>query len=47
MTAEIKAVKEGWVYCISNESMPGLLKIGMTDRTPQQRLALFFDISHG
>ena len=31
--------KEGWVYCISNESMPGLLKIGMTDRTPQQRLA--------
>ena len=39
MTSEIKAVKEGWVYCISNESMPGLLKIGMTDRTPQQRLA--------
>lgn len=31
--------KKGWVYCISNESMPGLLKIGMTDRTPQQRLA--------
>jgi hypothetical protein len=30
---------EGWVYCISNESMLGLLKIGMTDRTPQQRLA--------
>ena len=32
------SMAEGWVYCISNPSMPGLLKIGMTLRTPQERL---------
>lgn len=38
--------KEGWVYCISNQNVRSadppnniLLKIGMTDRTPQERLA--------
>jgi hypothetical protein len=38
--------KEGWVYCISNENVRSsktpnniLLKIGMTNRTPQERLA--------
>ena len=29
---------EGYVYCFSNESMPGILKIGMTERTPHARL---------
>jgi hypothetical protein len=31
--------EDGWVYCISNPGNPGLLKIGMTVRTPQERLA--------
>jgi hypothetical protein len=38
--------KEGWVYCISNENVRSaklpnniLLKIGMTERTPHERLA--------
>jgi hypothetical protein len=38
--------KEGWVYCISNDNIRSsklpnnvLLKIGMTNRTPQERLA--------
>jgi hypothetical protein len=28
----------GYVYCFANDSMPGLLKIGMTERTPEERL---------
>ena len=28
----------GYIYCFSNESMPGILKIGMTERTPEERL---------
>jgi hypothetical protein len=28
----------GYVYCFSNETMPGILKCGMTDRTPEERL---------
>lgn len=27
----------GFVYCLSNESMPGLYKIGYTTRSPMQR----------
>jgi hypothetical protein len=32
------AICTGYVYCFVNESMPGLAKIGMTTRTPQERL---------
>ncbi len=28
----------GYIYCFSNISMPGILKIGMTERTPEDRL---------
>jgi len=28
----------GYVYAFSNESMPGIFKIGMTERTPEKRL---------
>ena len=29
---------DGYLYCFSNDSMPGILKIGMTERTPEIRL---------
>jgi len=29
---------DGYIYCFSNISMPGILKIGMTERTPEIRL---------
>jgi hypothetical protein len=32
-------VKEGYVYCMTNEHMPGFVKVGYTDRTPEDRLA--------
>ncbi len=28
----------GYIYCFSNPSMPGILKVGMTERTPEIRL---------
>ena len=29
---------DGYLYCFSNQSMPGILKVGMTERTPKIRL---------
>ncbi len=30
---------DGYIYCFSNPSMMGILKIGMTNRTPEDRLS--------
>jgi len=30
---------DGYIYCFSNSSMPGILKVGMTERTPEIRLS--------
>ena len=29
---------DGYLYCFSNQSMPGILKVGITERTPEIRL---------
>ena len=34
----IKDLNKGYIYCFSNDSMPGLVKVGMTDRHPEERL---------
>lgn len=35
---EYKDTSIGFVYCFSNPLMPGIYKIGMTTRTPEERL---------
>lgn len=30
-------MNDGYIYCFSNQSMPGIVKIGMTTRTPGER----------
>ena len=32
-------MEEGYVYCMTNEHMPLFVKVGYTDRTPEERLA--------
>lgn len=32
-------MSDGYIYCFSNSSMPGILKVGMTERTPEARLS--------
>jgi len=32
-------MSNGYIYCFSNPSMPGIHKIGMTERTPESRLS--------
>lgn len=34
----IKDLSKGYIYCFSNDSMPELVKVGMTDRNPEERL---------
>ena len=38
-TVSTVAVPYGWVYAFYSRSMPGLVKIGMTTRSPEIRLA--------
>ena len=28
---------QGYIYCLTNESMPGMVKVGMTTKTPEER----------
>ena len=36
------AMTTGYIYALSNEDMPGLLKIGMTERSPEERAKQLF-----
>ena len=33
---------EGWIYCMSNECMPGIVKIGQTYNHPTERAAQLY-----
>jgi hypothetical protein len=32
-------MSEGYIYCFGNKSMVGIYKIGVTEKTPEQRLS--------
>lgn len=42
MKVSLSRMSEGYLYCLSNPSMPGILKIGMTERTPEDRAKELF-----
>ena len=46
-TREHTTMADGYVYCLSNTTMPGLLKVGMTTRTPEERARELFTTSVG
>jgi hypothetical protein len=33
---------EGWIYCMTNECMPGLVKVGHTTNDPRERAAQLY-----
>jgi hypothetical protein len=35
---DVSDCKNGYIYCFVNESMPGIVKVGMTNRSPEDRL---------
>ncbi len=35
-------LQEGWIYALTNPSYSGIIKIGMTERTPQERVNELF-----
>ncbi|WP_295019631.1 GIY-YIG nuclease family protein [Tabrizicola sp.] len=57
MTAQVLPMsqpEEGWLYVIENPSIPGMVKVGQTTRTPQERAVELhvtgtptpFDVAH-
>jgi hypothetical protein len=36
---------DGYIYCLTHPSMPGILKVGMTERTPEDRVKELFTTS--
>ncbi len=39
----VRVIEPGWLYVLANPAMPGLCKVGMTTRTPEERAAELHD----
>ena len=39
---EVSKMTDGYIYCFSNPCMPGILKVGITTRTPEERVKELF-----